>query len=388
MKINKIKILNIRNHEHSDIELSPHINVFFGLNGAGKTSVLESVSIAAFSRSFQANEEASIVRSGEANSFIRIDGTSSLGVPYFVTIANEFKPRNKIIKNSEGDNLIPKDIIGRLPIVILSPDLKCITSGSPADRRKFVNQILSQTSTLYSGNILKMRRCLKQRNKLLAQAKGDSYINKEQLDVLTEMFIELNAELLIKRAEFIEEYIPYFIESYKVISLGREDVQISYAPDSIKLEDKLSKDEIIEMYHEKADKLYDQELRRGTTLFGCQKDEVQFLINDKLVKETASQGQHKTFLIALKFAEFKFIKEAINETPVVLLDDIFAELDSDRSKKVIDFINMNQAQSLITITNPARLESFDKNELNSYYSVEDGKVSPINGAEINYKIEE
>ncbi len=373
MKIKNIKILNIRNHNETQIELSQHINVFYGLNGAGKTSILEAVAIGAFSRSFQNGEDGSLIKNDEENSFVRIDSISELEVPYFVSVANSKKTK-KNIKNSYGDNLIPKDIIGKLPIVVLSPDLKAITAGSPADRRKFINQILSQTSLMYSESILKHRRCLKQRNKLISQFKTTGSINKDQFDVLTNMFIELNSDIISRRMKFIDEFSPYFTNSYNQISLGREEIEIRYEPDSIKINKNIEIDEIKRTLYEKSQRIYESELRRGTTLFGSQKDEIQFIINGTSVKETASQGQHKTILISLKFAEFRFIKENLKETPVILLDDIFSELDSDRAQQVVDFINQNQAQSFITITNPARLESFDSDEKNKYFYVKDGKI--------------
>lgn len=364
--------------------MTPHINVFFGLNGAGKTTILEAVSIGAFSRSFRASENESVMKIGEDFFFVRIDAVNDLNTGYFASVAVERK-KSKTIKNTYGDNLIPKDIIGKLPIVVLSPDLKSITAGSPGDRRKFLNQILSQISTAYSSDTINLRRCLKQRNSLLASAKLTGRTDYDQLSVLTEMYISLNTAIVSKRNEFIKEFLPYFADSYREISLGREDVDLIYEPDTVKPIIDNGKSEIEHAYRMRAETLFDREQARGTTLFGSRKDDFSLLLDGYPIRETGSQGQHKTVLIALKFAEFNYIKDRLGETPVVLLDDIFSELDTDRSRKVVEFVNSENAQSLITVTNPERLKSFDRDSKNKYFKVVSGKVSTEENENLNFE---
>jgi len=131
---------------------------------------------------------------------------------------------------------------------------------------------------------------------------------------------------------------------------------------------------LFDLLKEKAYQIKNQEIRRGTTLIGPQKDELGIYINDFEAKENASQGQHKSLLIALKFAEFKYMSDILKETPVILFDDIFTELDFERSRKVISFINENKAQTFITITNTNRLKSFDKDNKHTYFYIDNGNV--------------
>jgi len=181
MVIRSLLIHNLRNHEHTEIELSPGVNIFYGLNGAGKTSVLESVSIAGLSKSFLPVPDAALVRQNEENYLVSLRADTDHGVPYKVSL--QYTPgAKKLISSTAGDNLNPKDIIGELPLVILSPDFKNITFGSPADRRQFLDSVLSQESKRYVEEAIQLKRILKQRNSLLNGAKIQLKMNKHVID--------------------------------------------------------------------------------------------------------------------------------------------------------------------------------------------------------------
>jgi len=377
MKLSKIKITNLRNHSYSNLELAEHLNVFYGLNGAGKTTILEAVAISAFTKSFQPVSENNLIKEGETYYHVRVDGISEVGVSYFTNVNFELNSKKKI-SSSEGDNLSAKDIVGRIPLIILSPDMKAITSGAPADRRSFIDRTLSQISPLYMLDLMRLKRCLKQRNSLLTSAKKERRLDQEQFNILTGIFIELGVNIVHKRYNFIKEFLPYFSTFYSNIGSTNEDVAISYLPDTAQSA-LLSgdKSKIKDAFIERARDLRNIEIMRGSTLFGPQKDDLLISINNSPAKERASQGQHKSLLISLKFAEFLYLKDILEETPIILLDDIFSELDIERSRKVIDLINQNGAQSLITITNPERLQSFDPVGSNRYFRINAGLVEKI-----------
>ncbi len=377
MKLSKIKISNLRNHSFTNIELAEHLNVFYGLNGAGKTTILEAVAICAFSKTFQPVSENSLIKENENFYQARVDGISEVGVSYFTNVNFELNSKKKI-SSSEGDNLSAKDIIGRIPLIILSPDMKAITSGAPADRRSFIDRTLSQLSSLYMQDLYKVRRCLKQRNSMLTAAKKERKLDNEQFNILTGIFIEASANIVYKRYNFIKEFLPYFSSFYSNIGSADESVAISYIPNAAQSAlVSNDKSQIRDAYIERARDLRNYEIIRGTTLFGPQKDDLFISINNSPAKERASQGQHKSLLISLKFAEFLYLKDILEETPIILLDDIFSELDIERSRKVIDLINQNGAQSLITITNPARLQSFEPVGSNRYFKINAGIVEQI-----------
>ena len=311
MRIDELSLKNVRNHIQSELELSQGLNIFHGLNGAGKTSVLESLAICSFSKSFMPAPDASIVRSGAEFYSASAKCTSDLNMPYSVSI--RYTPGSKkAISGSIGENLNPKDIIGEIPIVILSPDYKSITFGVPDDRRKFIDSILSQSGKRYMDHLFALKRCLKQRNSLLTTGRKDYTFDYSLVEPWTEMLITTAIEVTLRRKKFIEEFKPYFKSAYTLLGASEENVDIEYCPygldsDFIALAE--NREEFANRYRAFAKSFKQDEYRRGTTLFGPQKDELKIWINGGLAKEYASQGQHKSLLISLKFAEFTYLKK-------------------------------------------------------------------------------
>lgn len=374
MRIDRILINNLRNHNLTDFKVSKGINTFFGLNGAGKTTVLEGVSLSALTKSFLPVLDNSLLKTGEETFSIHIEAETDLLTPYKIRI--EYKSGlKKNISGSIGENLLPKDIIGEIPVVILSPDYKSITFGTPGNRRQFVDRILSQISKSYMQDILELKKCLRQRNILLKSFKSAGKINTELLQPWTNQLINTSSEIITKRYLFISEFKEIFKNYYETISSGKELVDLIYSPDSIELKDTIDKTSVKETLLRKADKLQRNEFIRGTTLFGPQKDDIIININSSLAKDHASQGQHKSLLISLKFAEYIYILEKRRETPVFLMDDIFSELDDERTKTVLDMVLDAECQTFITITNPRKIRQFTAGREAYYFLVENGMVS-------------
>lgn len=376
MKIKKIHIINLRNHADNYIELSPHTNIIHGPNGSGKTTILESVALASHSKSFQPTEDKNLIRWDSERYFVHIMADYDLDVPYEISI-NYNRGSRKQINSSKGDNLLPKDLIGEMPIVILTPDYKAITFGSPQDRRQFIDTVLSQASRYYVDAIIKQKKYLKHRNALLSNYAREQKIDQKLLSTATEFFISFSCDVIFKRFQFIREFMPFFEKSYELIANSDEFVELKYQPDNInfKIDDKIEKSEIMEQLHFASKKLYHNELRRGTTLFGPQRDDFDIYVNKGLAKDAASQGQHKSLLIALKFAEFEFLKTVVRETPIILLDDIFSELDVNRAQKVLELLMTKNAQTLITVTEPDKFMKLDLSTTDlKVISVKDGKI--------------
>lgn len=353
------------------------MNVLHGLNGSGKTTVLEAIAVASFSKSFLPAPDSSLVRRGEEGFYVSVRARSDHDSPYRVSVAYRPGTRKKISSNA-GDHLSPKDIIGELPLVILSPDYKPITFGSPADRRQFADRALSQASKRYVEDMIDLKKILRQRNNLLSDARAGRWFDHDLLDPWTEKLINTGAEVVIRRKRFVDEFRPYFRGIYEKVSGGKEVVDIYYEPNGINSDEiaqMITAEDVRAKYETLAGELADDELRRGTTAFGPQKDELRITINDGLAREYASQGQHKSLLISIKFAEFEYLKDKKNETPVILLDDIFSELDSRRSRLVIDLLKINRAQTFITVTETERLKEFMTAETdNKFFRVEGGNV--------------
>lgn len=373
MYIKSLKLSNVRNHNETTAKFSPGLNIIHGLNGVGKTSMLEAISLCSLSKSFLPVPDAALINKFKDFLFVRCDAENSLGVDYFVKVQYP-KGQKKTFGNSYGDNQLPKNIIGEMPVVILSPDYKTLTFGAPDDRRQFLNTILSQSSKKYIDSVLKNKKYLKQRNKILADKKQNKKIDMNLLQILTDMFIESSAEIIIAREAFIAQFEVFFKKVYGEITDNKETVGLKYAPYGLAGID-LNKEAIAEKY--KADFIdnLEDEFRRGTTIFGPQKDDMKIFINDGISKQYASQGQHKSLLISLKFAEFFFLQDAKKETPIILLDDIFSELDEQRSEKVLDYIRSNRAQTFITVTNEEYISKFvEPSDSCYYFHVSEGEI--------------
>ncbi len=371
MQINELKIKQLRNHFNSVFYFEPGINLLYGLNGVGKTTILEAISICALTKSFLPVNDMNLIMYGKDYYKCELNAVSDLESPYKISITFP-KNKKKQIFSNQGDNLNPKDVIGDLPLIVLSPDYKSITFGSPSDRREFLDKILSQSSVRYMANILKMRKSIRQRNFIIQKVKKTGYLDKTALDSWTDVFIDSAAQVIAGRKQFIEDFLPYFLKYYQLMSNSAETVNIEYKPDHIPEEilksENLTKD-ISKHLRSVYDDIIDSELKRGTSLFGPQKDEILFLIDKGIAKEAASQGQHKSLLISLKFAEFEFLKEKKNETPVVLLDDIFSELDEERVGKVLDLLTANEAQTFITSTSGSIIKSDDYSKKIKYFKI-------------------
>lgn len=380
MRVTSISLRNFRNHRSTDISFKKPIVVLHGLNGAGKTSVLEAIAIASVSKSFLPTSDSLLIRAGANEYQISVHAEMDSGATYNVGISFELNSRKRIA-GTLGENLYPKEMIGIFPSVVLSPDYKDITSGSPGDRRRFLDTVLSQESRVYMGNVLALRHTLKQRNALLNGLKTGQNRDDSSLSFWTEELIVKSAEVVARRARFIEEFVPIFLREYQSITQSEELAQIEYQPDTLFPinQEFMSVEQNIECYRSEAQIIISQELRRGMTIFGAQKDELSIKLNGGEARDICSQGQHKSLLIALKLAEFKFLSEVCDQTPVFLLDDLFSELDSRRTRFVLDTVLRMNAQVFISTTETAKIEEnlpseFSSSDVVDYFEVRDGEV--------------
>jgi DNA replication and repair protein RecF len=358
MRIQNISLNNLRCHRQRFFEFSDSINVIFGNNGVGKTTILEAISIASISKSFLPISDSLLVKYGENKYKIDLTTLNHLNLQETLSIEYSLGGR-KSITNGYGEKLQPKDIIGAIPTIILSPDLKNITSGAPSARRSFFDGILCQTSKVYLDNLVQYKKCLKNRNNLLLALKKNAFFDESEFEEWTNLLIQYAAEIIWKRINFFNEFLPYFFDEYRKIASDNDSLFAEYKPFSFEnLNSICSKHDTLTRLSEIADKYKNIEKFRYQTLFGPHKDELAIYINGGLAKDFASQGQHKSLLIALKLAEYYYIMNNHTEKPIILLDDIFSELDQQRSEKVLHLMDFNRTQVFITITNPQFLNSY------------------------------
>lgn len=346
MKIQNARLHNFRNHSESRFDFAAQMNVLLGENGQGKTNALEALSFFCLTKSFYASADATALQRDQQ--FFEIDGVleSDNGKEFSVRVAydNAQKAKKFTINNIEAEK--HSAVIGMFPVVVLSPENNNITFGSPNDRRKFVDLVISQSSKSYMEDLLEYRRILRQRNAILTEAQG-----KECGELLTpwnEMLIQYGARVIQKRILFVKEFAPYIADTYLHIVGEKETPKIEYAP-SIAADETTTAEEIRSRLGQKLQRKYNDELRFRSTLVGPHRDEILLSLNGMQLKHYASQGQHKTFLVALKVAEFFYLKERCSETPIFLLDDVFSELDERRSQKLLSLVE-SLGQTFITAT--------------------------------------
>jgi DNA replication and repair protein RecF len=307
------------------------MNMFLGNNGEGKTNILEGISYFCLSKSFYAISDSVALKIGESHFTITGKILSDNGVEHEVQIAYDRALNQKAVSVNKTQIEKASTLIGQFPMVLLSPEHNAITFGSPVERRRFVDFVVAQSSRIYLETLLEYRRILKQRNKVLSTMQTTRAENIDILEPWSEKLVQTGASVMRKRREFIEDFRDIIVEAYTSLSGTGERPGIEYAP-SFECAESTTETS----FREELQKMFFQERNIGYTLIGPHRDEFTFHVNDRSVKNYASQGQHKTFLIALKMAEFTYLKSRCNETPVLLLDDVLSELDNNRSQKLLD----------------------------------------------------
>lgn len=347
MRIRRLFFRNIRNHVETELFAAERVNVITGLNGQGKTSILEAISLCSLTRSFVLNQDAALLRRGEGGLVARLEGVSDYGAPRRIEVRYSGEVGKSIeLDGSPATNAA--QVIGSAPTVVLSPDLKSITGGPPTQRRRFLDLVLSQAKRRYLEDLMQYRRLLKQRNAIISMARRQGKgIDPVLIEPWDEGLIDRGARLMHERTKFLEEFAPILRETADEVAVGADEVSIAYAPDSVEGPMKSINDYRDALWL-RSKEVRRNEVRRGTTLFGPHRDDFTMMINGGDVRISASQGQHKTLLIGLKVAEFHYLARQCAETPVILLDDIFGDLDARRAERVYD-ITRNLAQVFITV---------------------------------------
>ncbi len=352
MVIERIQVRNFRLYSTAVLPCSSGLNLLWGPNGAGKTTLLEAICVAAWGKAFDSSD-AALLRQGSSHYWVRLDAHADIGVPYWVEV--EYAPeQGKRIRSIYKNTVTPRELVGVIPIVLLTPGLKSITAGAPHERRRFLDMVLSQCSRPYLELLLEHRRTLRQRNSLLQRHQMEANFSA-QWQSWTELFVQMSAQLIWRRWSFIQEFEPLAQDHHRRIAPA-EHIQLRYLPDGVPsgcLERGV--EDICSCLQQRAREVEAEELRRGMTLFGPQKDELLVLLNGMVARETASQGQHKSLLLSLKLAELLYIRQHHGETPVMLLDDVFGELDEMRAQAVVNILEAYGVQTFITATDPYRL---------------------------------
>ncbi|HDZ04023.1 hypothetical protein LCGC14_0132860 [marine sediment metagenome] len=354
MLLRQLSLINYKNFESKELMFDAKINCFVGDNGIGKTNILDSIYHLSFGKSYFNPVSSQNIRHG--SDFFVIDGTFEKEDREEKIVCSLKKNNKKIIKRNGKAYDRFADHIGLLPLVIISPaDRDLIIEGSET-RRKFIDGVISQSDKSYLQNLINYNKVVSQRNALLKYFAANRTFNKDTLAVYNEQMNTYGTEIFKKRTSFLEAFIPIFQEQYKSITGNTEDVSLSY-------DSKLKDFDLVTLLNKNLDK--DRALQY--TSVGVHKDDLSFEISNYPIKKFGSQGQQKSFLIALKFAQFHFMKSQSGTTPILILDDIFDKLDEHRVSHIITLVNNeNFGQIFISDTHADRTESIVKKIHQSY----------------------
>lgn len=363
MIINQLRLTNFKNHLERKFQFSPQINCFVGNNGVGKTNIIDALHYLSVGKSFLGvSDYQNITNSSDSENeeFFAIE--AEIKEEDTTDIIKILLPKDakKLIKKNEKSYSRLADHIGYLPSVIISPYDSNLISDSGESRRKFLDSMISQTDPEYLFSIMQHQKALKQRNALLKSFSKHRFYDADSLQIYEQPLSNYGAEIFRKRASFIAELVPIIQQYYETIANGKEVINVKYQSD-LYSEYSQEQHDIESLYKSLLKGTLQKDLAVTYTSAGVHKDDLIFEMNGKALKKLGSQGQQKSFLIALKLAQMVRIKELTGKTPILLLDDIFDKLDDTRVTQLISLVNdENFGQIFITDTNRDRTEQVVK----------------------------
>jgi DNA replication and repair protein RecF len=343
MFLKQLSLINFKNHTEFEAKFSEKINCFVGNNGMGKTNLLDAIHYLSFCKSFFNAIDSQNIKHNEG--FFVIQGNfEKIGEASEVYCGIK-RNQKKIFKKNKKEYNRLSEHIGQYPLVMISPSDSDLINDSSEIRRKFLDGIISQYDKIYLDKLISYNQVLKQRNALLKHFFESRNFDSETLEIWDEQLMMYGKGILEIRTEFLKQFIPLFDSYYKFISDSKEEVSLHYE-NSLGEKDyktamltSLSRDRAV-----------------NYTTIGPHKDDLEFKLDGFSVKKYASQGQQKSFLLALKLAQFEFIKNQKNTKPLLLLDDVYDKLDAARFTKLLEMVSSDKfGQVFITDTHADRM---------------------------------
>lgn len=374
MILERLHLVNFKSIASASCTFSPKVNCFIGLNGMGKTNLLDALHYLSFTKSHLSITDGLAVRRGQEAAVLEGVYASDHGDERQLLL--QIRPgHRKVLRRNKKEYGRLAEHIGAFPLVIVSPqDYQLILGGSD-ERRRFLDRQLSQQDSVYLAALSKYQRILEQRNSLLKAQRADDSV----LEVL-DMQLEQVAPLIYERRElFIRAFIPLFQNYYEAISGGRDGVTLNYRSQLTATEG-----HCLEVLREA--RVRDRLL--GYTSVGLHKDDLEMLLEGDLIRKVGSEGQRKTYLIALKFAEYTLLSEKNPERPILLLDDIFDKLDAERVERIIRLVGGSDfGQIFITDTNREHLDEIIEGWGQDYrlFQVQEGEVEEVQIQELSHE---
>ncbi|MBS7021411.1 MAG: DNA replication/repair protein RecF [Firmicutes bacterium] len=341
MYLKSIYVDNFRNYEHLELELHPGINIIYGKNAQGKTNLLESIYVLGLTKSHRATIDNTLIREHENTAYIR-------GILFKEEISNqlEFGITNKKKLLKLNNNLVKRvsEYISNMNIIIFYPEDLELIKSSPAVRRRFMNMELSQLYSTYFDVLNDYNKLLKMRNDCLKQCAKQGTLDESYFEILNQYFVEKAVLLYKMRKKFIDRLNQHITKIFQDIS-DLDGFTLKYHT-NLDLDSDLSYKNQLE---QKLKKHMETERKMGLTLVGPHRDDIEFLLNNSNLKLYGSQGQQRMAVLALKLSEIELFKEYKKDTPILLLDDVFSELDEKKRNNLLKYIQ-NNTQTIITTT--------------------------------------
>lgn len=362
MVVKSVNLKNYRNYELMNIEFSDKTNIIYGDNAQGKTNILESLYVAATTKSHRGSKDKEIIKFNNDESHIKMIVIRN-GIDYRIDMhIKNNKPKGIAVNGVPLKRAV--DLFGIVNMVFFSPEDLNIIKDGPSERRRFTDMELSQLDKIYVNNLMQYNKVVMQRNKLLKDLFYNDE-NKDTLDIWDMQLVRYGSEVIKRRREFINELNEIVSRIHSRLSGEKEKLLIEYVPSVIPEEF-----EQITMSSRKKD------MHFGVTSYGPHKDDIIFYINGNDVRKYGSQGQQRTAALSLKLAEIEFVKQTIHDTPVLLLDDVLSELDEKRQNFLMESIG--DIQTIVTCTG---IDEFINNRVNldRIFKIINGQIYIQNG---------
>ena len=358
MIVDVIELSNFRNYQKLKINFSPNINIICGKNGSGKTNIVEAIYVLGLTKSFRNIQEKNLILKNKNLAKIKGVIKSKSKNKYEIQISKEGK---KVLINGNGVNLL-SNYISNIPIIVFNPDDLRLLKDTPIIRRKFLNIELSFYNKEYLKNVACYNKLLKQRNSYLKQSFINSNCSTDYLNILTEKLYDYGLMIYEERVNFLN-YINENINKYysKITKTGT--ISLKYTSNFNK-----EKSKMLESYKQ----YYKKEMTFGKTLLGIHLDDIEFYLDSNKVKEWASEGQLKNIIVSLKLVELQLLKEKNGYNPILILDDIFSELDKEKINDIMKLLPLS-GQVFITTTELSKIKKSIKDN-SKIFRVINGKV--------------
>jgi DNA replication and repair protein RecF len=349
MRLQTITLRQFRSHKDLTLTVESGVNLFVGANGAGKTNLIEAVSVLATGVSPRGADSESMIQWGETGFAIR--GDFAFENPDLNPLILEMKVRAgapRVIRENEKTPVRLRDLLGRVPVVSFVPEDLALVKGEPELRRQAIDMILMQVDGVYLQGLRRFGEILRSRNAALRQV-GDGEAPADVLDSWDAAYVEAGLFVTDKRAAFIETFSPRVGGVHARVSGGKETLVLVYRPSLSPEKEAVSADGRVQFWKNELVRTREREIAVGSSLMGPQRDDILFQMNGRPARAFASEGQKRTCAVAFKLAEIPYVEEKLGQRPICLLDDVLSELDHHRAEHLLDELSRT-GQCLVTLT--------------------------------------